>query len=203
MHTAEPRVVIDARHDAGASNHPRASPHPRRPSATTPSPAPAPTACNPTLRLATRLRLDQPVTDQTPIDRRPRPATAPPPRVRADARSCADPTPDAHDATPRSAPRPPAASDADTTPAPSTHPPTPPDPCAAYRRNQRCTRLARHPEPHRDLRHRHAGEHLAAPPDNAAPRARAPPTRSRPPPADNDERHQRRRLSTANADPPV
>ena len=75
-----------------------------------------------------RLGLDQPVTHQTPIDRRPprqRHDTLPAP---ADDRSCADPTPDAPGAAPRSAPRPPAASDADTTTASPTHPPAPPDP---------------------------------------------------------------------------
>ncbi len=42
----EPRVVVDAGHDRSRSTRPRASRRRRRPSATTPSPATAPSACS-------------------------------------------------------------------------------------------------------------------------------------------------------------
>ncbi len=67
-----------------------------------------------------------PATDHTPPDR-------------ARTGSCAAPTPDAPDASPRSAPRPPGPSDADTTTAWSCDPANPASPSAAYRRNHSCT----------------------------------------------------------------
>ena len=53
------------------SRHQRDAPHQRCPSATAPSTGTAPNACNRPGASATLLRLDQPMTHQTPINRRP------------------------------------------------------------------------------------------------------------------------------------
>src|SRR5690606_38925238 len=90
-------------------------------------PAIAPNGCSPTSSASAppaRSTDAGPGTDRSG----PGPAPARHPHGRADGRSCANPPPGAHDATRRSGPRPPVASDADTTPAAPTHPPTPPDP---------------------------------------------------------------------------
>ena len=124
----EPRVVIDPGHDLRFATIDE--PHPAHdvhlPQLHRPRPFP-PLVVR--LLASPRLRGDQPVTDQTPIDRRPRPAPDRHPHGPADDRSCADPTPDAPPAAPRSAPPPPGSSDADTTPGtvdPSTSPARPP-----------------------------------------------------------------------------
>ena len=130
------------------------------------------------------------------------PGPALPHRARGDDQWCAAPTPDSHAATPRSAPPPPQASDAGTTPAPSNHPQAPPNPAprngeangarsdASPRTGPPPPSPARRPTPR-------------AQPDSAAPRARAPPTRCGPPTADDINVISEEGSAPPSADPPV
>ena len=124
----EPAVVIDTGHDLDAFHPSRTAPRRRCPSATTPSPWIVPTACSPpscVAELLARSDRDGPDTDRSTTD----PATDRPAHASSRNQIVRGPQPGMLTSQlDDRGPPPPVASDADTTTASSTYPPTPPDP---------------------------------------------------------------------------
>ena len=128
--------------------HQKAGPRPSRPSATTPSPSTAPTAC---IRPAADGEASERSGHDGPMPGRSLNETAAPPtHVAADSGSSADPNPDEPAAAPRSTPPPPQESDADTYPVSTTGPPAQPSP---HPHNGPATGAPSDDQPHTDEPH--------------------------------------------------